>query len=626
MSSLMDLKAYLPTTKKEVQLRGWEELDVIIFSGDAYVDHPSFGAAVIGRVLEHAGYKVAIVPQPDWRGDHRDFTKLGKPRLFFAITAGSMDSMVNHYTAAKRLRSDDAYTPGGKAGMRPDYCTITYSNILRQLYPDSLIVIGGIEASMRRLTHYDYWSDSLKPSILVDSKADVLVYGMGEKQVVEIAKAVDRCAVDRVAVDRCAVDRPAGLKIAALEEIPQIAYMVDGVELSRSGVELSGMDKTTLLKQTQPSSKLLNTITLRSHEEAVGSKRVHAENFRIIETESNKINAATIVQPVGKQYVVVNPPYPPMKSEELDAIYDLPFMYHPHPKYKDKHIPAYEMIRFSVCMHRGCFGGCSFCTISAHQGKQISSRSQESILRQISILKDLPEWKGYLSDLGGPSANMYGMHGKDMNLCEQCARASCLFPKICKNLNQDFAPLLQIYKRVDALPYIKKSFVGSGVRYDLMNDEYGRELIVNHISGRLKVAPEHTASSVLQIMRKPAWEQYQRFYRFFEQVNREAGLKQQIIPYFISSHPGCTNADMKQLADQCKQMHYRPEQVQDFTPTPMTLATTMFYTGLNPYTMESVYVAKTKEEKQKQNSFFFFWRASKAEKADRCAERPRRRR
>ena len=638
MSSLMDLKAYLPTTKKEVQLRGWEELDVIIFSGDAYVDHPSFGAAVIGRVLEHAGYKVAIVPQPDWRGDHRDFTKLGKPKLFFAITAGSMDSMVNHYTAAKRLRSDDAYTPGGKAGMRPDYCTITYSNILRQLYPDSLIVIGGIEASMRRLTHYDYWSDSLKPSILVDSKADVLVYGMGEKQVVEIAKAVDRCAVDRVAVDRvavdrCAVDRPAGLKMAALEEIPQIAYMMDGVELSRSGVEssrsgveLSGMDKTTLLKQTQPSSKVLNTITLRSHEEAVGSKRVHAENFRIIETESNKINAATIVQPVGKQYVVVNPPYPPMKSEELDAIYDLPFMYHPHPKYKDKHIPAYEMIRFSVCMHRGCFGGCSFCTISAHQGKQISSRSQESILRQISILKDLPEWKGYLSDLGGPSANMYGMHGKDMNLCEQCARASCLFPKICKNLNQDFAPLLQIYKRVDALPYIKKSFVGSGVRYDLMNDEYGRELIVNHISGRLKVAPEHTASSVLQIMRKPAWEQYQRFYRFFEQVNREAGLKQQIIPYFISSHPGCTNADMKQLADQCKQMHYRPEQVQDFTPTPMTLATTMFYTGLNPYTMESVYVAKTKEEKQKQNSFFFFWRASKAEKADRCAERPRRRR
>ena len=613
MNAIADLKAYLPTTKKELQLRGWDEVDVILFSGDAYIDHPAFGAAVIGRVLEHAGYKVAIVPQPDWRGDHRDFTKLGRPRLFFAVTAGSMDSMVNHYTAAKRLRSDDAYTPEGKAGMRPDYCTITYCNILRELYPDVPIVIGGIEASMRRLTHYDYWSDSLKPSILVDSKADVLVYGMGEKQIIEIADAVDRHA---------------GLKIAALEEIPQIAYMVDGVELSRngvelsrsgvessrSGVELSGMDKTTLLKQTQPSSKLLNTITLRSHEEAVVSKRVHAENFRLIETESNKINAATIVQPVGNQYVVVNPPYPTMKSEELDAIYDLPFMYHPHPKYKNKHIPAYEMIRFSVCMHRGCFGGCSFCTISAHQGKQITSRSQESILRQIAILKELPEWKGYLSDLGGPSANMYGMHGKDMSLCEQCARASCLFPKICKNLNQDFAPLMQIYKRVDALPYIKKSFVGSGVRYDLMSDEYGRELILNHVSGRLKVAPEHTASSVLQIMRKPAWQQYEQFYHFFEQVNREAGLKQQIIPYFISSHPGCTNTDMKQLAEKCKQMHYRPEQVQDFTPTPMTLATTMFYTGLNPYTMEPVYVARSKEEKQKQNAYFFFWRSPKNDK------------
>ena len=607
MSPITDLKAYLPTTKKEVQLRGWDELDVIIFSGDAYIDHPAFGAAVIGRVLEHAGYKVAIVPQPDWRGDYRDFTKLGKPRLFFAITAGSMDSMVNHYTAAKRLRSDDAYTPGGKAGMRPDYCTITYSNILRQLYPDSLIVIGGIEASMRRLTHYDYWSDSLKPSILVDSQADVLVYGMGEKQVVEIAKSLED-GVPPIGRSQSELqDAASGYRLQARgwEDIPQIAY----IEARGERLEAKG-----------------ERIVLRSHEEAMKSKRVHAENFRIIETESNKINAATIIQPIGKQYVVVNPPYPPMKSEELDAIYDLPFMYHPHPKYKDKHIPAYEMIRFSVCMHRGCFGGCSFCTISAHQGKQITSRSSESILRQIAILKDLPEWKGYLSDLGGPSANMYGMHGKDMSLCEQCARPSCLFPKICKNLNQDFAPLMQIYKRVDALPYIKKSFVGSGVRYDLMNDEYGRELILNHVSGRLKVAPEHTATSVLQIMRKPAWEQYERFYRFFEQVNRDAGMKQQIIPYFISSHPGCTNADMKQLAEKCKQMHYRPEQVQDFTPTPMTLATTMFYTGLNPYTMEPVYVARTKEEKQKQNSFFFFWRAPKAEKADRCAERPRRRR
>lgn len=558
---MYDLKAYLPTTKKELQLRGWNEVDVILFSGDAYIDHPAFGAAVIGRVLEHAGYKVAIVPQPDWRGDHRDFTKLGRPRLFFAVTSGSMDSMVNHYTAAKRLRSDDAYTPEGKAGMRPDYCTITYCNILKQLYPNVPIVIGGIEASMRRLTHYDYWSDRLMPSILVDSKADLLVYGMGEKQIVEIAKR--------------------GMQ----HDIPQTAYLTQVPETNKQDI-----------------------ITLQSHESAVKSKQVHAENFRLIETESNKINAATIMQPVGDQYVVVNPPYPTMTSEELDAIYDLPFQYHPHPKYKDKHIPAYEMIRFSVCMHRGCFGGCSFCTISAHQGKQITSRSENSILRQINLLKDLPEWKGYLSDLGGPSANMYGMHGKDMSLCEKCARPSCLHPTICKNLNQDFAPLLHIYNKVDTLPYIKKSFVGSGIRYDLMNEIYGRELITKHVSGRLKVAPEHTSDSVLKIMRKPSWEQYERFHRFFEQVNAEAGLRQQLIPYFISSHPGCTNQDMQQLAKRCRELHYRPEQVQDFTPTPMTLATTMFYTGINPYTMQPVYVARTKEEKQKQNSYFFWWK------------------
>ena len=558
---MYDLKAYLPTTKKELQLRGWDEVDVILFSGDAYIDHPAFGAAVIGRVLEHAGYKVAIVPQPDWRGDHRDFTKLGRPRLFFAVTSGSMDSMVNHYTAAKRLRSDDAYTPEGKASMRPDYCTITYCNILKQLYPDVPIVIGGIEASMRRLTHYDYWSDRLMPSILVDSKADLLVYGMGEKQIVEIAKR--------------------GMQ----HDIPQTAYLTQVPETNKQDI-----------------------ITLQSHESAVISKQVHAENFRLIETESNKINAATIMQPVGDQYVVVNPPYPTMTTEELDAIYDLPFQYYPHPKYKDKHIPAYEMIRFSVCMHRGCFGGCSFCTISAHQGKQITSRSEKSILHQINLLKDLPEWKGYLSDLGGPSANMYGMHGKDMSLCEKCARPSCLHPTICKNLNQDFAPLLHIYNKVDSLPYIKKSFVGSGIRYDLMNEIYGRELITKHVSGRLKVAPEHTSDSVLKIMRKPSWEQYERFHRFFEQVNAEAGLRQQLIPYFISSHPGCTNQDMQQLAKRCRELHYRPEQVQDFTPTPMTLATTMFYTGINPYTMQPVYVARTKEEKQKQNSYFFWWK------------------
>ena len=575
---MYDLKKYLPTTKKELQLRGWDEVDVILFSGDAYIDHPAFGAAVIGRVLESNGYRVAIVPQPDWRGDHRDFTKLGRPRLFFGVTSGSMDSMVNHYTAAKRLRSDDAYTPEGRAGMRPDYCTITYCNILKSLYPDVPIVIGGIEASMRRLTHYDYWSDRLMPSILVDSHADILIYGMGEKQIVAIAKSLENASL-----------QDASAAAYRLEDIPQIAYLTNHPCL-----------------QEGEGGRLL----LHSHEAALRSKQVHAENFRLIETESNKISAATIVQPVGNQYVVVNPPYPTMTTDELDAIYDLPFQYHPHPKYKGKHIPAYEMIRFSVCMHRGCFGGCSFCTISAHQGKQITSRSEQNILRQIDQIKDLPDWKGYLSDLGGPSANMYGMHGKDMTLCEKCARPSCLHPNICKNLNQDFAPLLHIYNQVDQLPYIKKSFVGSGIRYDLMNEQYGKELITRHVSGRLKVAPEHTSAQVLKLMRKPSWEQYERFYRFFERVNAEAGLRQQLIPYFISSHPGCTNQDMQQLAERCRQMHYRPEQVQDFTPTPMTLATTMFYTGLNPYTMQPVYVARTKEEKKKQNSYFFFWKKS----------------
>ncbi len=575
MQRIYDLKAYLPTTKKEVLLHGWDEVDVILFSGDAYIDHPAFGTAVIGRMLESNGYRVAIVPQPDWRGDYRDFTKLGRPRLFFAVTSGSMDSMVNHYTAAKRLRSDDAYSPDGRSGMRPDYCTITYCNILKKLYPDVPIVIGGIEASMRRLTHYDYWSDRLMPSILVDSQADILVYGMGEKQIVEIAKRLDSIPL-----------QSNNVVSNTLESIPQIAYISN-----EAAIQLGS-----------------NVIHLASHEAAVKSKRVHAENFRLIETESNKIHAATIVQPVGERYIVVNPPYPTMSTEELDAIYNLPFQYHPHPKYKDKHIPAYEMIRFSVCMHRGCFGGCSFCTISAHQGKQITSRSEDNILNQIAILKELPDWKGYLSDLGGPSANMYGMHGQDTRICEQCARPSCLFPNVCKNLNKDFAPLIQIYHKVDSLPYIKKSFVGSGIRYDLMSEEYGRELITRHVSGRLKVAPEHTSDNVLKLMRKPSWKQYEQFYSFFEQVNEQSGLRQQLIPYFISSHPGCRNQDMQDLAARCKQMHYRPEQVQDFTPTPMTLATTMFYTGLNPYTMEKVYVARTKEEKQEQNSYFFWWK------------------
>lgn len=559
---MSDLKSYLPTTRKELDIRGWSEVDIVLFSGDAYIDHPQFGAAVIGRVLEHAGYQVAIVPQPDWRGDHRDFTKLGRPRLFFAVTAGCMDSMVNHYTAARRLRSDDAFTPEGRAGARPDYCTITYCRILKQLYPDVPIVIGGIEASMRRLAHYDYWSDTLMPSILVDSQADVLIYGMGEKAIVDIAQWY-----------KSHRDTPT--------TIPQTAFC---------------RTASTVIPD--------DAIVLHSFAEEQRDKRCHAEDFKRIEVESNKIHAATIVQ----DDIVVNPPYGTMTTEELDAIYDLPFQYLPHPKYKDKRIPAYEMIRFSVCLHRGCFGGCSFCTISAHQGKQIASRSKESILRQIQRLTTLPDWHGVISDLGGPSANMYAMRGKDKSLCEQCARPSCLQPGICRNLNANFAPLLDIYRTVDALPEVKHAYVGSGIRYDLMSDEYGRQLITRHVSGRLKVAPEHTSSNVLQLMRKPDWKAYLRFRDFFLNVNKENGTNQQLIPYFISSHPGCTNQDMAQLAQETRRMHYRPEQVQDFTPTPMTLSTTMFYTGLNPYTMKPVFVARSKSDKQHQNQFFFWWK------------------
>ena len=569
-----DLLKYLPTTKKETDLRGWDEVDIVFFTGDAYIDHPSFGAAVLGRVLEAAGYRVAIVPQPDWHGDFRDFKKFGRPRLYFAVSAGSMDSMVNHYTAAKRRRSDDAYTPEGRAGARPDYCTVTYCRILKQLYPDVPLIIGGIEASMRRLTHYDYWQDKLMPSVLVDSGADLLVYGMGEQAMTEIADRLNSPLVNSPLSEA-----------SPLHHIPQTAFLTS--------------DKSEI-----PA----DAIMLASHEQALRSKQAHAENFRLMEIESNKIHQTTLVQPVGGQWVVVNPSYPPMTTEQLDAIYDLPFQYTPHPKYKDKRIPAYDMIKWSVCMHRGCFGGCSFCTISAHQGKQIVSRSKASILRQIERLSRLPDFHGVISDLGGPSANMYGMHGKDISLCERCARPSCLQPAICRNLNQDFEPLLDIYRTVDRLPYIKHAFVGSGIRYDLMSEAYARQLITRHVSGRLKVAPEHSDNGVLKLMRKPSWENYLRFRELFLRINKEAGLNQQLIPYFISSHPGCTNKAMMHLALETKRMHYRPEQVQDFTPTPMTLSTTMFYTGINPYTREPVYTARTPEQKKQQNQYFFWYK------------------
>jgi uncharacterized radical SAM protein YgiQ len=592
---------FLPITLEEVKRLGWEQVDVVLVTGDAYIDHPSFGTAVIGRTLEAAGYRVAIIPQPNWRDDLRDFRKFGAPRLFFGVTSGAMDSMVNHYTAARRLRHDDAYTPGGQAGFRPDRATYVYTRILKQLYPDTPVVIAGIEASMRRLAHYDYWDDRLFPSILIDTPADLLNYGMGERTTLKIANLLND-----------------GKGIEACFSLPQVAY-------------------------TTTDSPILNPqfLILNSYEECQKSKRAEAENYHIIDEESNKIECATLVQKHGDRYVVVNPPEPPMTTDEIDASFDLPYMRLPHPKYKKRGtIPAFEMIRWSVNTHRGCFGGCSFCTISAHQGKQIASRSEASILREVDAITSDPDFHGVLTDLGGPSANMWRMKGKNPELCRKCSRYSCSMPTLCRNLDSDHRPMIELLRKVAAHPKVKHLYVGSGIRCDLFSvqsyelrvksnadatqklithnselitDNYGwqyfREVVLHHTSGRLKVAPEHTSDHVLAMMRKPSFSLFRETKRRFDDICRQAGLRYQLIPYFISSHPGCRLEDMAQLAVDMKQMGYRLEQIQDFTPTPMTLSTEMYYTGIDPATMKSVYVATTPAEKADQRRMFFFYKS-----------------
>ena len=590
------LSDWLPTTAKEVALRGWEQLDIIMFSADAYVDHPSFGSAVIGRLLEAQGYKIAIVPQPDWHGDFRDFKKLGKPRLYFCISPGVMDSMVNKYTANKRLRSADAYSPDGRHDKRPEYPTIVYTQILKKLYPDVPVVLGGIEASLRRLAHFDYWQGTLRKSILCDSGADMIAYGMGELPMTDIS-AVLRDYANQTGHN---------INVADFKELFQ-----------RHPVR-----QTVMLydKQEIPGGIKDDDIVLHSYSEVLASPKKQAENFRHIEEESNKLHAQRLLQEVDGKYVVVNVPYPPMTTEQVDYSFDLPYTRLPHPKYKGKVIPAYEMIKFSVNIHRGCFGGCAFCTISAHQGKFIMSRSKESILKEVKELIQMPDFKGYLSDLGGPSANMYGMSGKNKDLCAKCKRPSCIHPRVCPNLNTSHERLLDIYRAVDNLPGIKKSFIGSGVRYDLLlhqtsdartnkiNREYIEELILKHVSGRLKVAPEHTNNRILDIMRKPGFEQFYAFKKIFDDCNEKNGLHQQIIPYFISSHPGCTEEDMAELAAITKRLNFKLEQVQDFTPTPMTVSTEMWYTGYHPYTLEKVYCARSMQEKLRQRLFFFWYK------------------
>lgn len=570
---------WIPTTAKEVKSRGWNELDVILFTGDAYVDHPSFGASVIARIIENEGLKVAIVPQPNWRDDLRDFKKLGKPKLFFGVTAGNMDSMVNHYTANNRLRSTDAYTPGNKAGFRPNYTTIVYTNILKSIYPDTPVIIGGIEASLRRFTHYDYWSDTLKPGILYESKADLLVYGMGEKTVQAIINELKK-----------------GKTIAELKNIPQTAYLSESIPT------------------------IHNSVQLHSHDECLANKLKFAENFKVIETESNKYEPQTIYQKSGNNYIIVNPPMPLLTEKEFDSIYDLPFTYQPHPKYiKKGNIPAYEMIKHSVNIHRGCFGGCSFCTISAHQGKFVVNRSERSILKEIEKIKELPGFKGYITDLGGPSANMYKMKGLDIERCKKCQRPSCIYPDICDNLNADHSDLLNLYYKAEKIKGIKKIAIGSGVRYDMIYNqtknnlkktgtEYLTRLIKYHVSGRLKVAPEHTEEKTLKLIRKPRFESFLQLKNEFDKLNIKTNLNQQLIPYLISGLPGTTIKDMANLAVKMKKLNIKIEQVQEFTPTPTTLATVMYYTGINPYTKEKIVIPRHHEERKRQKLLLFWYK------------------
>jgi uncharacterized radical SAM protein YgiQ len=575
---------WLPTTGKEVESRGWDDIDIILFSGDAYVDHPSFGIAVIARVIEAEGFRVAVVPQPNWKDDLRDFRKLGVPRYFFGVSAGNMDSMVNHYTAARRLRSDDSYTPGGKAGFRPDYPTIVYTKILKKLYPDVPVVIGGIEASMRRLTHYDYWNDRLEPSILLSSGADMLIYGMGEQPLRELLRLLS-----------------GGIPFASLTTIPQTSIAV------QRGKPL-------------PVQKMWKDIGLSSYEMCLEDKKVFAGNFITFEKESNKMASGRLIEPSGDFNVIVNPPFLPMEEAEADCSYDLPYMYGPHPRYRNKGtIPAWEMIKFSVNIHRGCFGGCSFCAIAAHQGKQIVSRSEKSILDEVKKITSQPDFRGYLSDLGGPSANMYRMKGENLKLCRSCSRPSCIWPDVCRNLNTSHRELTELYRKVDRMAGIKKSFIGSGVRYDLLfpewnpkagreESEYLEELIVNHVSGRLKVAPEHTSGRVISLMRKVPFTLFRKLKERFDIIVKKHRKNFEIIPYFISSHPGCTETDMSDLAAEVKNLGIKPEQVQDFTPTPMTLSTLMYYTGFDPYSGKKVYVARKIEEKRRQKDYFFWYK------------------
>ncbi|MFK7833479.1 MAG: YgiQ family radical SAM protein [Winogradskyella sp.] len=585
MKRQLQLSDWLPTTNKEVKIRGWEYLDVILFSGDAYVDHPTFGPAVIGRLLESMGLRVAIVPQPSVTDNLQDFVKLGKPRLFFGVTGGCMDPMISNYNANKKRRDKDAYTPNGDIGFRPDYATSVYSKILKEKWPETPILLGGIEASLRRVTHYDYWSDTLMPTILETSKADMLVYGMGEQPLREVVRLLQK-----------------GVPFSSITTVKQTAVLLNE-------------------DAKVPKNANWEDVEIASHKVCLSDKKKYASNFKVIEQESNKLAARRIFQKVEDKLLMINPPYPTMTEAEIDASFDLPYTRLPHPKYNKRGpIPAFEMIKTSINIHRGCFGGCSFCTISAHQGKFIASRSKESILREVDKVANMPDFKGYLSDIGGPSANMYQMKGKVQSICDKCVAPSCISPVICSNLDTSHKPLTELYQAVDNHPKVKKSFIGSGIRHDMLVpefnknadpkelDDYTEEVMTKHVSGRLKVAPEHTSDPVLKLMRKPSFTYFHKFKERFDKINIKKGLKLQLIPYFISNHPACEVEDMANLAAETKDMGFQLEQVQGFTPTPMTVATVIYYSGYHPYTLKKVNTPKTRKEKDEQHRFFFWYK------------------
>lgn len=562
----MTEKDFLPISREDMEKRGWEQCDFVLVTADAYVDHHSFGTAIISRVLEHAGYKVGIIAQPNWK-DTTDFMKLGRPRLAFLVNGGNMDPMVNHYTVSKRLREKDMYSPGGKMGLRPDRSTIVYCNKIREAYKDIDIVIGGIEASLRRFAHYDYWSDRVRKSILVDSGADLLVYGMSEKQIVKVADALND-----------------GLPAKYIRYLDGTCYIADSLE------------------------EVYEYKLLPSYKEVCDDKIKYAEASRIQEEEQDHVHGATLVQEHNGKYLVQNKPERPLSREELDEVYGLPYMKNYHPIYeKDGGIPAIEEVKFSLVSSRGCFGNCSFCAITLHQGRIVTSRSQESIVKEAEEITHMPDFKGYIHDVGGPTANFRGPACKKQLDHGACRNKQCLTPNPCKAMHIDHQEYLQLLRKVRSIPGVKKAFIRSGIRYDYVmadknNDEFFKELVENHVSGQLKVAPEHISKDVLYYMGKPSGKIFDEFCEKFYKINEKLGKKQYIIPYLMSSHPGSTLKDAIQLAEYLRDIHYQPEQVQDFYPTPGTLSTTMFYTGIDPRTMKPVYVPKTKREKAMQRA------------------------